>query len=132
MNLQSITEYFNFLEMEDAWIIQVFLVVLASTVLNFFQKRVIVRIHRKFEKTSNRWDDLLVISVKKPLSLLIWLLGLTFAAEIVQQESGAAIFEAVDPIRDVGYPSRVARLCIHVQVEGTHQDLGHVSKEVAL
>ncbi len=102
MNLQSLSEYFSFLDMKDAWIIQVFLVVLASTVLNFVQKRVIERVHQKFEQTSNRWDDLLIVSLKKPLSLLIWLLGLTFAAEIVQQESGAAIFEAIEPIRDVG------------------------------
>lgn len=102
MNLQSISDYFNVLGRENAWVIQVFLVVLGTVVFNFFQKRLLERLHRKFEQTENLWDDLLVISAKRPLNLLIWLLGLAFAAEIVHYESDAAIFNAIDPIRDVG------------------------------
>ena len=41
-------------------------------------------------------------SAQKPLSWLIWLLGFTFAADIVHKQSGATIFEAIDPIREVG------------------------------
>ena len=102
MNLDSVSEYFNLLGKEHAWIIQVFLVILASMVLNLFQKRLLRSILGHFRKTDNLWDDLLVVAAKKPLTLLIWLLGLTFAAEIVQKESDAAIFAAIDPIRDVG------------------------------
>ncbi len=85
-----------------AWVLQVFLVVFGSLVINFFQRRVLERLHLKFEKTTNPWDDLLVVSLQKPLTLLIWLIGLTFAAEIVQQETDAAIFQAIQPIREVG------------------------------
>ena len=102
MNLQTITDYFNVLGQEHAWIIQVFLVVLGTLLLNFFQKRILAKIRRKFEATRNEWDDLLIISVQKPLGLLIWLLGLTLAAEIVHKESEAAIFQVIDPLRDVG------------------------------
>lgn len=102
MNLDTLTGYFNLLDNQYAWVVQVFLVVLASMVLNLLQKRLLRRVLRRLRKTENLWDDLLVVAAKKPLSLLIWLLGLTFAAEIVQKESGAAIFAAVDPIRDVG------------------------------
>jgi len=85
-----------------AWIVQVFLVVFTSLVINFFQKRALNKLHLKLQATKNPWDDVLTESAKKPVSLLIWLLGLMFAAEIMQQESGAVIFDAIDPIRDVG------------------------------
>ena len=87
---------------EYGWIMSVFLVVFATLVFNFFQKRALNRLHLKLEKTSTPWDDLLILSLQKPLSFLIWLLGLSFAAEIVQQQSQATIFEAIDPIRDAG------------------------------
>jgi MscS family membrane protein len=102
MNLQTLTDYFNLLGKEHAWIMQVFLVVLGTLLLNFFQKRILARIRRKAEATRNEWDDLLITSVQKPLGLLIWLLGLTLAAEIVHKESEAAIFQVIDPLRYVG------------------------------
>lgn len=102
MNTDEILQKLNVFSGEDAWILQVFLVVLASLLLNFFQKHLIRRIHRQLEKTRTRWDDLLLVSISRPLTLLIWLIGLTFAAEIVQQESQAVIFEAIEPIRSIG------------------------------
>jgi len=102
MILEKLADYWNFLGKDQAWIIQVFLVVLASMVLNLFQRRLFRSLLQRVQKTDNLWDDLLVVAAKKPLGLLIWLLGLTFAAEIVQKESGAAIFAAIKPIRDVG------------------------------
>jgi len=102
MDLKELTSQINMFGDDYAWVAQVFVVVFASLVLNFFQKRALNRIHKKLETTRNPWDDLLIESLKKPLTLLIWLLGLTFAAEIMQQESGAAIFDAIDPLRDIG------------------------------
>lgn len=86
----------------ETWIIQVFIVIFVALLLNFIQKRVLTKVHKRLEKTANPWDDAVVFSLQRPLSILIWVVGLTFAAEIVQKESGAAIFEAIGPIRDVG------------------------------
>ena len=86
----------------ESWIIQVFVVVFVSLLLDWAQKKVINRLHRQLEKTSNEWDDSLVDAMRKPLSLLIWIIGLGFAAEIVKNESAAVIFEAVAPVRSVG------------------------------
>ena len=102
MNLQEFSNQFNVFGESYAWVVQVFVVIFLSMLINFFQKRALKRIQIKLEKTRNRWDDLLLESLQRPITLLIWLLGLTFAAEIVQQESGAAIFEAIDPVRDIG------------------------------
>lgn len=85
-----------------AWVVQVFLVVFASLLVNFFAKRALNKLHSKLHITKNPWDDILIESAKKPIGLLIWLLGLSFAAEIVQQQSDAIIFNAVAPVREVG------------------------------
>lgn len=102
MDLKQVTHQINILGDDYTWIAQVFVVIFTSLVINFFQKRTLNRIHKKLQETQNPWDDLLIESLKKPITLLIWLISLTFAAEIMQRQSGAAIFEAIDPLRDMG------------------------------
>ena len=98
---QQINQLLNFVQNND-WIVQVFLIVLISLTLSFVARRAIKKIEIKLKKTKNPWDDLLTRSLHKPVGWLIWLLGLTFAADVVHEQSGATIFEAVEPIRDVG------------------------------
>ncbi|MFQ5508616.1 MAG: mechanosensitive ion channel family protein [Leptospirillia bacterium] len=86
----------------EAWMAQAFLVVFASLVVDFIQKRVVQRIHVRLSTTDNPWDDALVEAMAKPLSLLIWVVGISFAADIVRHASDAPIFAAVGPVRDVG------------------------------
>jgi len=93
------------LDKETIWITQVFIIVFTTLLVSFFQKRVFLRLETKFKKTSNPWDDLLVVAARRPISLLIWLLGILFAAEIVDHHSSAAIFAFIDPAREVGVVS---------------------------
>jgi MscS family membrane protein len=85
-----------------SWVLQVFLVVLAALTVDFVQKRVVRRMHKRLTATDNPWDDALVEALSKPISLLIWVVGITFGAQIVARVSGAPIFAAVGPLRDVG------------------------------
>lgn len=90
-----------FLQMNN-WVVQVFLVIFFSMVLSFISKRMLHRVLMRLQRTKTLWDDLVISSALKPVSWLIWLLGFTFAADIVYQEGNAAIFEAINPIRNVG------------------------------
>jgi MscS family membrane protein len=86
----------------NIWVVQVFIVVLAVLLANLFQKRLLGRLHQHLLATNKIWDDAVVGAMRRPLSLLIWIVGLAFAAQIVQQQTEAVIFEAIKPIRDVG------------------------------
>ncbi len=90
-----------FLNNDAAWVSQVFIVVLVTLLIgyvaNIFMRRVLV----KFQKTKNMWDDALIISLRRPLQFLIWTVGISFAIEIIYKESGAKIFSAMYPLRDV-------------------------------
>lgn len=84
------------------WITQVFVVVFAVLLVNFIISRILTRLHGKLLNTNNPWDDALIDALRRPLRVLIWIVGIAFAAEIVQKSAEAAIFEAVQPIRDIG------------------------------
>jgi len=86
----------------EFWIFEVFIVVFITVFFDWIQKRLLNKLYATVEKTRTYWDDAIIDAMRRPLSVLIWIIGLTFAAEIVKNESGAVIFEAIDPIRDVG------------------------------
>ncbi len=86
----------------EAWVAEVFIIVFLTLVVNFVQRRIVKRLGARVRRTPNPWDDALVGSIDRPLTVLIWIVGLAFAVKIIQDVKPAAIFEAVWPIRDVG------------------------------
>lgn len=82
--------------------VQVFIVVLMALLVDWLQKRVIAKLLVRVQHTSLPWDTGLFEAVGKPLTVLIWLLGITFAADIVRQEKDVAIFSVIDPLRHIG------------------------------
>ena len=96
--LITVKDYFS----SNSWVAQVFFIVFVTVLISFLQKRILARLLAKLQNTRVYWDDALVDAARRPLTILIWLIGLSFAAEIVSNESDAVIFGAIDPIRDVG------------------------------
>ena len=95
-------------EGDGGLIVQVFIVVFGVLLFNFGLRLVINRLHERLSRTSNPWDDALVDAVRSPLAALVWLLGVTFAAEIIAREAEAPIFEIVEPAREVGVIATIA------------------------
>lgn len=89
---------------DAAWtlILQVFLVVFAVVVANFFLRRILAKLEARTLLTPTPWDHALVSAARRPLSVLAWIIGLTFAVGIVHESTEAPIFEFFDPARTVG------------------------------
>jgi MscS family membrane protein len=102
MGIDAVWNWIKSLNAYGGWVVQVFAVVFIALLLNLVVKLVVGRLYRKLQQTANPWDDALVDALGKPLNTLIWILGIALAAQIVQQEAQAAIFEAVGPARDLG------------------------------
>lgn len=93
--LESVQEFINSIAKDDIWIFQIFGIVFSALLIDFVQKRILKHVHLRLEKTSSAWDDAFIHALRKPLSLLIWLIGLSIAADI-------AGFEWADSIREIG------------------------------
>ncbi len=92
----------TFLLGKDALVIQLFAVVTATLFIDYLQKRILLRLQRKAEQTTNLYDDAVLFAIQRPLSLLIWVVGISFAAEIASAETSATVFELVEPARYLG------------------------------
>lgn len=82
--------------------LQVFLVVLAVVVTNYMLRRVLKKMESRTRDTDTPWDDALITAARKPLTLLAWVVGLAFAAQVIESETQVAIFQAVPTVRTVG------------------------------
>jgi MscS family membrane protein len=86
----------------DVWVLQVFVIVFVSLLVDFIQKRLVLKLSKKLKRTNNFWDDALLDALTRPASFMVWLIGLTFAADVVRVESDAVIFNSIESIRKVG------------------------------
>ncbi|MFV2031403.1 MAG: mechanosensitive ion channel family protein [Gammaproteobacteria bacterium] len=84
------------------WTIQVFVVVLITVFANFFVKRFITKVLVRLNRTRTHWDDIIVKAMSRPLSWIVWLIGLGLASDIIYLKTKNPIFTASDSIRDVG------------------------------
>ncbi len=91
--IEKLQNYIPFLHATDAWILQVFVIVFIALLLDYIQKKILRRIKNRFEKTPNLWDDAFVHAVIKPLSVLIWVFGLSVAMEVAGLSNALKLFE---------------------------------------
>lgn len=101
-------DYIKGLALEHGWLhtllidTEVFAIVFLTLIFAFGQKRILIRLHRRLERTKSPWDDAFIGAMQRPLGVLIWIIGLAFAAELLDKDAPSALFSAVGPIREVG------------------------------
>lgn len=101
MTLDDIRQYLEQFDREKLWIIYIFAIIFFALLIDFIQKRVLVRVQARLKKTSLSWDDALVNALRRPLSLLIWVIGLSLALHVMQ-------ITAATVIREIGIMLAVA------------------------
>ena len=77
---------------DSLWVYKVFSVIFMSLVLAYIGKILLDRLDKKAHSTRNVWDDALVTAARKPLWVLIWSMGILWAAQITaaQMDDGLA------------------------------------------
>jgi MscS family membrane protein len=91
--LEQFKDYFPYLYEIDTWILQVFAIVFAALLFDFIQKKILKRLQKQLEKTSNLWDDALIHAVIKPVSLFIMAFSLSLVMDIAGFNNGFKVFE---------------------------------------
>ncbi|NIB41281.1 mechanosensitive ion channel [Pseudomaricurvus alkylphenolicus] len=84
------------------WIVQVFAIVLLTLLAAMLAKVSLDRLLLKAEQTHNLWDDAFVGAARRPLRWLIWLIGLTLAAQMAAEVSENQLAQLIQPLRKIG------------------------------
>lgn len=86
------------------WSLTVFLIILAALLIDFIQRKLMKRLEALVASTTNLWDNAVFKAGVRPLSLLVWLIGITLAAQVipVQGENQLLGTGLVTNIRQIG------------------------------
>jgi len=101
MNIVT-SQIISFITDNQWWIVQIFIIVLATISLSYLVKKVLSSLEVKALSSNNIWDESLLVACNMPLRYLIWLLGITLAASIAYKQSEAAIFSLISSVRQLG------------------------------
>ena len=85
----------------EAWIYQVFAVVMSALVAAYVVKRVLDHLERRAERTNNMWDDALVYAARRPAWVLIWSMGLMWAARITANQMDEGLADVLDQVQRI-------------------------------
>lgn len=91
-----------FTDSQHWWIVEIFMIVSATMTLSFIVKKIMKKLELQAFRSSNIWDESLLVAGSKPVKYLIWLLGISYAAGIARQQSKAEIFDLIAPVRQIG------------------------------
>lgn len=82
-------------------LLDVFLIVFTTLFINYLVGRFFSRLEKRVLKTDNNWDDAFFYSVRQPAGLLIWMLGISWATEVIMLGTGNALLPFIAPFRYV-------------------------------
>ncbi|MFT6220784.1 MAG: MscS family membrane protein [Candidatus Endobugula sp.] len=87
----------------DGWVLQVFLVVIVVLGGDLLQRKIIARlIKHAEEKTANIWDDAFFNAMRRPISLVLWVLALNIISRLVESSEEQQLIGAMAVVSHIG------------------------------
>ena len=80
-------------------VLSVFAVVFLSLLASYIVRRLLRQLEKQTGRTKTLWDDALVRSLRKPAVWIIWVIGISWAAEIISAGTDSTLREMIGPAR---------------------------------
>ncbi len=93
----------DFVASQNSWVFQVFIVLLLTATVHLVVRLLLSKLHKGFERTNNLWDDAFLFAIRKPVLIFVWLVGLLWVVDIVEQESQVSLLRGVGALRDLAF-----------------------------
>ena len=122
--LQRLIEIFKV----NPWVFEIFLILFLTAVASGIRRFLLKHAEKKAATSKTLWDDALIKAINKPAGALLWIIGISFAIDViyVELESEAEIFAAVDPLRSVAI---ISTLCWFLLRLIRNIEVGYVKKK---
>lgn len=70
----------------DHWLVKVFIIIFIIIIINITTRILLNIVKGQVKKTNNLWDDCVINSIYRPLTILVWLLGIIFTLEFFNSD----------------------------------------------
>ena len=101
----TLDELMTFLSvwLADPLVASVFGIVLATAFLSYASRRTLLVLSARVSKTQSPWDDALLRTIRTPLNVLIWIIGLSLAAELIAEVRSQSQIELIGMVRYLAF-----------------------------
>jgi MscS family membrane protein len=100
--MRDLAERLGLAFLAEPWLPKVLVAIFLTVAINFAIEQLLRRATRRAEEAASGWDDVLFHAARRPLPILVWVVGIAFAAGIVRRHADDPLFDMVAPLRDVG------------------------------
>lgn len=83
------------------WVIQIIIVLLISGVVNLIASRVFAHLSRDDRTHPTPWNDAVIRGLRTPVTLLIWVIGFSWAVDVIAKVTDAVLLDGLSNLRDV-------------------------------
>jgi MscS family membrane protein len=81
----------------------VFGLVFGTATVAYIASFIVHALEKRFQRSSNLWDDALLHAARKPVVAFVWLQGVYWAAEVAHRYSEAEVFKVNDTVLRLGF-----------------------------
>ncbi|EPJ47941.1 MAG: MscS family inner membrane protein YnaI [Osedax symbiont Rs2] len=97
-----LNEIFSYLQQNKVhWFFQIFAYVLGTAIVDFMQKRLLRKLVLVSAKTNSLWDDALLHSLIKPITILVWVFGISLAFGVLGNQLQIDLHTKIEVSRKV-------------------------------
>ena len=93
--MEWIEQYTNQFVGENVWIVKVFIIIFLTLLADAILKIILRWLEKRLTHTKSIWDDALIYSIRAPVSVIIWIVGLSFVGAVME-------FKATETLRSIG------------------------------
>lgn len=105
MTLDFLDEIFKGFGIADtSWSgsLKIFSLVFLTFLTSFIVGKVFNQLQKHFDKTNNLWDDTLLWAARKPISVMIWIAGLSLSAAVADHVANTEFYTFAEPVARLG------------------------------
>lgn len=92
---------FNLHFVNNSIVIQVFLTIFITLISAYFAVRFVEKLYAKAQKNDIFWDNVVLDSIKQPLRLMIYIIGVSFILKLLGEKLNIKILSAISEIKIV-------------------------------
>lgn len=111
-----------------SWALQGLLIILFTGLIGIILNRILVKIVGMLGKTHTRWSEVVVDALRRPLSVLVWVMGLTISLEIAARALDDIQIDLSNDFRTIAFILLVAwaliRLISRIEVRLVQGETG--------
>ena len=100
--LKILAENLGFAILAEPWLPSILIAIATTVVAHFIASYLLRRLLKAAQTTRSTWDNTLMHAAIKPLPMLIWIVGISFAIAIIHEYTENDFFSYVPVMRDVG------------------------------